>query len=371
MDRSSQPRTVKNFKTGFEKGTVNFDHVIQRAYGSWSLEQKTLWIHSLASNWPVPTMMCRKIHESIEINGQETEQLVAYMLEGKHRSLTTFKFIDDEFKLASWAPPVTIDGVTYDISNKYFSELDEEVRDAILSYNMSIMNVDATDEEIEELFYRWNNGSPLNKAQQGKALMGTAWATRFNELANHPFIQNKAGFTASELARATHEECFKQVMLLMDSEDNATSFGGPYLFEYTQEFKEDETNKLHIFEQLKPVFDYLDQAFDKKENVLFKKLHFPASFTVAKYALENSIHPDEFYDWAQCFKSDIDKHTESPKIETNYRSFMGQGSTHKRKVVGRVSSMMEHFKAYFHDKGFSNHDLMQLLKQRLDSIKTA
>ena len=363
MDRSTQPRTIQQYKAMFQKGTVSFDHVMQRSYGQWDINQQSNWIHSLAINWPVPQLMARPMKEPVTINGKEQLMNVYYMLEGKQRSLSTFHFIDDAYKLSPKTKPAKIDGIEYEMKNKTFSELDEEVQQAILSYSLSIISVDATDEEIEELFFRWNSGSPLNKTQQGRAIMGTEWAIRFDELSNHPFIQIKSSFSATELKRATHEEAFKQTMLVLDTNDDASSFSAPSLLDYTERFKEDSENKLAIYQHFLPVFDYLDIAFDKKEKVLFKKIHFPASFIAGKYALDNDIHPEEFYDWAQQFKHDFNN-PESATIKTKYKDFMGQGSTHKAKVFGRISEMTRHLEWYFTNKKFVNTDLIEILKKR-------
>ena len=55
--------TVKNLKSMYDgKNTLQMDHVIQRQSGQWEGDRlkKSLLIHSLLANYPVPPVYCLK-----------------------------------------------------------------------------------------------------------------------------------------------------------------------------------------------------------------------------------------------------------------------------------------------------------------------
>ena len=60
----------------------------------------------------------------------------------------------------------------YEIAGKYFSELDEYLQEKLRDTEISvIMLIDATDEEIEEQFFRLNNGTALTKDQKTRVML--------------------------------------------------------------------------------------------------------------------------------------------------------------------------------------------------------
>lgn len=85
--------TVKNLKSMYDgKHTLQMDHVIQRQSGQWDGDRlkKSLLIHSILANYPVPPVYCLK--EAI------SDKDYSYsILDGKQRLTTTFDFIDGRY----------------------------------------------------------------------------------------------------------------------------------------------------------------------------------------------------------------------------------------------------------------------------------
>ena len=55
--------TIKNLKAMYdEKHTLRMDHVIQRQSGQWDGDKlkKSLLIHSILANYPIPPLYCLK-----------------------------------------------------------------------------------------------------------------------------------------------------------------------------------------------------------------------------------------------------------------------------------------------------------------------
>lgn len=85
--------TVKNLKSMYDgKNTLQMDHAIQRQSGQWDGDRlkKSLLIHSILANYPVPPIYCLK--EAVN------EKDYSYsILDGKQRLTTTFDYIDGRY----------------------------------------------------------------------------------------------------------------------------------------------------------------------------------------------------------------------------------------------------------------------------------
>lgn len=150
MNKSTLPQGIRTLKKWHEKGTLRFDLPIQRASNQWSLLQKSLLIHSILSDYPIPPLYFIKY---IEEDGSTSYQA----LDGKQRCTSIFDFIRGDYQLHASSPSVTVDGVTSDLANMYFSDLSDDCKDLILGYRFTIYIIeDSTDEEVEEAFARLN-----------------------------------------------------------------------------------------------------------------------------------------------------------------------------------------------------------------------
>lgn len=348
MKKSSLSWSVKQLTKMIEKGTISFDYPIQRQGGQWGLEQKSLLIHSLADDYPVPALY--SIVQQEEIYGKEIS--VYYILDGKQRLTSIVEFIRNEYLLHKDTPPVEIDGVEHELSRKRFEDLHEDVQDQILSYSLLIYRMDeATDEEIEDLFYRLNNGTPLSKVQKSKAKMGLEWSEKIKELVEHPMMK-KASFTELQKRKADHETAILQTMMLLDDGYFWKSISSNEVLRYSQTFKGDE-NKQRVATLVKEAMDYLNEAIKKEERVLLKKVHFPMTICTALKAKELNVPPQTFSQWMEEFKLSLKG---EGSIETEYKNYAGAGSVKKEKTLGRIKEMQKHFEEYLMEKMRANAD---------------
>jgi hypothetical protein len=341
MKKASISWSVKQFKRMFENGKLSFDYPIQRQGGQWDHLQKSLLIHSLADDYPVPPFYSTVVNEMIE---EDKTMDIYYILDGKQRLTNTFDYINLLYPLHQDTPNIEIEEEQFEISGKYFNELDEVVQDQILSFMLLNYKMDdVTDEEIEDLFFRLNNGTPLTKQQKAKAKMGTEWAKQIKELIEHPLMK-KASFTQLQVQKAEHETAILQTMMLLDEKYTLKSLSSNDVFDYTTTFKEDADNKLAIATTLICVMDYLNDAIETKETILLKKINFPMLLIVANKALLDSVNIFQFYDWMEEFKLSL---KEKGDLTTNYKEFSGAGSVKKEKALGRIKEMDAHFNKYF------------------------
>ncbi len=332
MQKQSISWSVKQLKRMFEKSTISFEHPIQRKSGQWKNLQKSELIHSLADDYPMPPIYAVK------------EGKVYFILDGKQRLTTLFEYIDGEFAINDSVDSVVIEEESFDISNKYFEELSEEVQDQILSYMILVYKMDvASDDEIEYLFLKLNQGTPLSKQQKAKAVLGVDWANMLNAIFEHAFIMDKAHFTEHQLRIAANETTIMQAMMLLDANHEFKTSSTVAVYNYTETFKNDKENKISLVKRIEEIMDYLNEAFKEKDKQLLKKVHLPMVLVTANHALDNGVSPAIFEEWVNEFKLAI---RDLGLFETKYNEFTGQGSTKQHMVLGRVKEMIEHFDVY-------------------------
>lgn len=340
MKKSSISWAVKQFKRMYENGKISFDYPIQRQGGQWDTLQKSLLIHSLADDYPIPPFYSTVSKEIVN----EKEVDVYYIMDGKQRLTNVFDYINNVYPLHEETPSAVIEDETHELAGKYFDELSDEARDQIQSYMLLNYKMDdVTDEEIEDLFFRLNNGTPLTKQQKAKAKMGTAWAKQIKSLVEHP-LMNKAPFTKLQIQKADHETALLQTMMILDESYTWKSISSNDVFEYTKTFKEDQNNKMSLVTTLEIAMDFLNDSIDTNEKVLLKKIHFPILLITANKALTDGIGVEQFTDWMEEFKLSL---KEKNSIPTDYKEFSGSGSVKKEKTLGRISEMEKHLNNYF------------------------
>lgn len=341
---------VKQLITMSNRGTLRFDYPIQRSGGQWKSLQQSYLIHSLAQNYPIPPVYLLGVKEEIMVikRGEEVPETVTvrYILDGKQRITTIRDFVEDQYKLDEDTPGTTIDGQDFEIAGMLFSELDEEVQDMILSRTLLTYTVDGdevSDEEIEDLFFRMNNGSALTTQQKAKALMGVEWATRLTELGEHVLITELSSFTKTQLRADGHLTAIIQTMMMLDDSFEYKNVSQKTISDYSNTFKSDSERKMKLYETVKNGMDYLVEVFDKKETLLLRKVHFPMTLLTALKAIENKVESEDFHNWSVEFKKAFKpKKNSVVTIPTNYADFTGAGSTGLVKANGRRDEMIRH-----------------------------
>lgn len=330
--------TIKNLKSMHDsKETLNFDHPIQRQSSQWTNLQQSLLVHSILANYPVPAVYVEKT-DSAETDDKGKAIYKYSVLDGKQRMTTVFSFINGEYALNGETPAAEIEGESYTLAGKTFEELDEDVRQELLRFKFSIFAFeDATDDEIEEIFFRLNNSTPLSKPQKARPLMGTENARFINSILTGSFFTEKCNFSKLQLRKSDDMCTLLQSMMLLDHKYNDyeySSISADEVMKYSAAIKGcySEEQKALLLE----IIDYLDEAFDEKEKML-KKINIPMVVLMADVAIKEEIEPNEFHDWFLYFFVS----------NKEYSQYCSSGSIKKEKVLGRLTTMEAHFTKHF------------------------
>lgn len=339
MIKTTMNWTVKNLKAMHdEKETLSFNHPIQRQSAQWDNEQQSLLIHSLLANYPVPSVYIQKM-ESAEIDAKGKHTYSYSVLDGKQRMTTVFSFLNGEFALSEDIPDVIIEGTTQEICGKYFADLADDVQQEILRFRFNIICFeDVTDAEIEEIFFRLNNSTPLSKAQKSKPLMGVENSIFINEILSGRFFTEKCSFSKMQLKKSDDMCTLLQAMILLDNKYRDYQFdtiSQDEVMKYSQHIKNNLPDECK--ERIKRIVGFLDNAFYMKDRNL-KKITIPILFLMADIALERSISNFHFRMWFNDFFA---------KHKKEYNCYCSSGSIKKEKTLGRIAIMSKYFDEYF------------------------
>ena len=351
--------TIKRFNKEMANNSVSFDYPIQRAGGQWDDMQKSLLIHSVACDYPVPPLFALA---SKEIVGDK-EKEIYYILDGKQRSTNIRDFINGEYRLHEETPKFIVDGQTYDCALCNFEELPNEVQDAINEFTLDIFKLeDALDEQIEEVFYRLNNGQSLSAQQKAKAKLGAEMALKLKGAMEHPMMYNTGEkdsphnvvFTDLQRKQSQDEVALVQSMMLIDDNFQVGKFGTQDVFDYTVSLR--DGNKDQVLENLQKALDLLHETFGKgvKEKQLLKKINFPFVVYASHQAVKKGLSAHTFKYWVDGFRDKLMDKTNGVLFDGSenpnawlYKVGSGAGATKAEKVAQRLKATNDELEAFF------------------------
>ena len=341
MNKTKLSWTVANIeKMHDEKKVLSFDHPIQRKSEQWSDTQKSLLIHSMLANYPVPNIYVLR-EDSQELDEKNKPVFNYFVMDGKQRLTSVLSYIWGEFPLDENIPAITIDDVEYQIAGKYFCDLEEPVQYEIKRYKFDIIAFEeCSNREIEEIFFRLNNSTPLTKSQVAKAKVGVEIAELINGLLTSKFFTVSCNFSKAQLKASDDQKVLIQSMMLLDTNNvpdfELKDFSENSILEYSESIRGTYTDKQSNI--LKSAIQYLTDAFPEKNKQL-RKISIPTLVYMADIAEDKEIKPMYFRQWFEFF-------TEEDELMEDYKTFCSTGSTKLEKVQGRLAVMTKSFCKY-------------------------
>lgn len=127
MESTCKPKIVSSLLRESGKGKLDFSHPFQRKEGQWTRYMESLEVDSLLRGYSINLVYVWKKDNK------------NYVIEGKQRITTLQKYKGDKFPLSKKLDPVIVDGETYEIAGKRFSQLDEVVQDKLLNSEVLIL----------------------------------------------------------------------------------------------------------------------------------------------------------------------------------------------------------------------------------------
>ena len=309
---------------GMEKRKkLNFSLLIQRKDDIWDNSRKSLFIHSILTDFPIPPLYATK----------ELRRFA--FLDGKQRLSTALNFANNKFKLDEALP--LVDGEN--IGGLLFKELPSKHQEKISNYKFIVNVIENADvENLESIFFRLNNGMPLKQIELTRGVLGSEMLQYIEDISGTPFFLDKINVSRVSRKRFVEQELILQILSLIYNRN--VGFSNREMQQFVKVLKE-KSIKETLKAKIQNVSYYLNEVFPVKEKYL-RKVHIPSLFIIA---LENQekqlvIPPSEFKAWADAFFEDI---------PTAYFNASQSGSASRENVQTRIAEMRNH-----HHKHFSN-----------------
>lgn len=275
------PDTWTVYNVDFEKTRIDPKPPYQRG-PVWSQPAQQLFIDSILRGYDVPKVYLRRV---------DNPPYLWEVIDGQQRLRAIWQFIENRYSLADESDP--IDG--YPLAGKSFADLDPQIQRLFHAYRLSMVIVeDATTEEIEDMFLRLQNGTPLNAAEKRNAILGQLRHFIHDLAETHKLMTDSVTLPNN---RYVYDEIIAQ-MLCIEINSGPTKLQPAVLKEMYQanrSFREGSQPA----RKLRRVLNFLANAFPKRTPELTKvnlvSLYTVASDLMASYSIMG--REEEFGRW--------------------------------------------------------------------------
>ena len=323
-DIKTQPKTVQSLINDINKKKYNFDLPIQRRAGIWSRKETSLFVDSILRLYPIYPALLNK----------HSDTKVLDVVDFKQRFTGLADYANNVFALDKNLKPVVIDGVEYEIAGKKFKKLDEAVQERFNTRDLTVITmVDATSEEINDIFDRINMGHPLTNGQKRSTLESDETRDIIYSLASHPFFEKV--LTKAQYKKNFDRDTVIQILMLCEM-SNEYDFGS---------FKNDDMNRFIVYynelladsdkrEQVLAKVDIIKDALDRlddefKDSIKIKN----NSLSLCVYGMYRIIKDkkgtQKYLDWMKNF-------IETYNTNEQYLVFCSSGTANAENVKGRL-----------------------------------
>jgi 5-methylcytosine-specific restriction endonuclease McrA len=301
----------------------------------WSKSKKQLLMDSILRRYDIPKLYLRAV---------DKPPYKYEVVDGQQRLHAIWKFCQDDFPLSKECDPVH----GHIVADKRFSELPNDLVDDFQTYELSFVILeDTTEDEVEEMFTRLNNGETLTTAEKRNAMPGDM-KDFVRELAFHPLF-GKVPFKNTRYA--FDQVCAQMTCLELASGPTDTKARDLERM-YKDHIKFDRNAR--TARKIKRVLNFLDNAFTEKTPELGKEnvvsLYLLASELVEKYAMSGK--ETTFREWFINFEKERREERNKPEDERDpdwvrYQEKTMQAVNSKDSIEFRHKMLMTSFLLYY------------------------
>lgn len=321
MESKSERWPLLTFKE-YEKD-INPNPTYQRSE-VWKTDQKQLLIDSVLRRIDIP---------KIYLRGTPGGKFEFEVIDGQQRMRALWEYLSSTFALSDEAEQIQIGDKVFDVSDLTYADLPSKVKlERIHKYTLDVVIVqEATEDEIADLFYRLNNGTPLKPAEVRNAIPGEMTKT-IRTLATHKYFQS-ASFANRRYA---YDQVAAQTMMLELS-------GGPtdVTDRLLSKMYADHQKKVvaATVSKVTAVYDTLAAAFPDKSRLLNRaetlNVYLLMSYLLSNHKLKKGFS-QEFQKWYQ--------KSEAKRLEGNeYKLFMVSAANSRRSIEERFKFVLLDF----------------------------
>lgn len=201
-------KTINEISTMFGEENLVVDDTYQRR-SVWSEKDKIRLIETILLNLIIPELFFWKADTD-----PETGASITHIVDGQQRIKAIYSFVNNEFKLK---PQYLLDaGIKEAHANKYFKDLDTEIKKEFWNYQLMIIDIDpkATREDIITMFNRLNLTDYNLNDQEKRNSMSGEFAALARELSEASLWEDYHLFTNTDVKRMKDVEFCATILLL-------------------------------------------------------------------------------------------------------------------------------------------------------------
>lgn len=341
IEGSSITWTCKQIVKMIDKETINFKNVVQRSF-VWERHRMSELIWSIIMGYPIPPVYAER-------GGNENDKVKVYdVLDGQQRCTTIYKYISDEFALTELKsiPYLDEDGneCTIDISDKKFSELEEELQDIIKDATITVKYFDNLEQNQKaEMFRRLNNGKPLST--KSRTLASAKNIVGLLDIGSHKLFDEMLTEKARE--NKNHAVIVVKAWAMMTKDAGDISFASKNFNPMIEEAEISVEEKQNLVNMFDFIVNVHDELIGNKEKSVAKKLytetHLISLVPYIKTAMENGINEAMVAEWLiNFFKTENDT-----DVYAKYMEASTGGVAKNASVIARHEALGESYKEFF------------------------
>lgn len=310
-------------------GSITFDNAIQRGY-VWDIKRKSLLIESMVLGYPIPAFYAKR-----------GENKVFDMLDGKQRSSAIKEYLNNEYALT---------GVSDELEGRYFNELPEDVQDNIISYSLTVYYFeDITDEEVNEMFYRLNNGKALTAIELTRVRAKSF--EQIKKISSHDIFME--ALSDSQINRYTNEDIVIKALVMLNVEK--PSLENKYIRPYIIQTEVTDEQAAAVEEALTQIMTahkcLLTAGKVKAAKKLYTRTHLISMIPLALQCHRDGIEPQVLAGFVDYFYTPTSR---GASISVAYNTNSASGSNSQYAVEVRGRELREHFKQFITGAGSSS-----------------
>lgn len=339
LEGDHKPFFTRTIKSHVEKGRIKFDNVIQRSY-VWENSRKSKLIWSAIMGYPIPPIYARRFKDALGV-------FIFDVLDGQQRLLTFVSFLNDEFALVDVEPIPYIDengeAQEYILEGKKFSELDDEIKEAIEERTVLIYHFDDINQAVSARMFRFlNNGKPLSASN--KALASCSDIINVLNIGEHEIF--KKMLTQKSRDSKNQASYVMKSWLMMTKKADEVSFDAKRFASEMQDAEIPSEDKVVLLEIYNLMYETHEVLATRKEKTVAKKLytqvHFISLIPFFKEAVEKGYDSELLADWLCQFFG-----TTETSVSEDYNKTVSGGTSKAGGILTRDSVLRESFDAFF------------------------
>lgn len=345
---------IKEILSLYQNGNIDIsfdqDMIIGRQ-DIWSIEKKSMFIHSILSDFLLNPLVFIKKVDFLDINNIEYS-----VLDGKQRIMTLINYFNNEFTLYEYTPAIK----SNKIKGLSFNDLPKKLQDRFLNFKFIVFENEGSFEEHINMYIRYNDGVPIKPIELFRAKLGLH-SKLLDEICNHKL------FSLINLNGTKRFQNYELALYLLMLESNSKTG----LSKREKELFVDKLSKSRSFnkrinENLQIKLDYLSEVFSNpqylnlnNEDKYLKKSHLISMYLLLDKANKKNISPSQFFTWANNF------FLLNKDINNKYWIEVSRGSTtSKNSMKIRNEALIHNFNNFIAEVEKNNNKIISIFTKK-------